>query len=129
MRENKDSPQHQALFKRLEQVTAQQIWDFFDAQDVTSICLMCKADGSQILDVTEHRTGVELFSVPEKPGNTFPTYYHNTPLTPGDKDLNYYYKFTCAKCGFITMHSIAPILHWIDQTNTSDKASEGAKNV
>ncbi len=103
----------QRLFiKRLEQVTPEQFVTFLAAKRVTAICPGCGREGEQVVDESNHITLDKLLKN-DKP-NVFVTFFKHQSATPGDSDINYFYKLTCAYCGYITMHSVSSVLRWLD---------------
>lgn len=109
----------EAFFKRLRQVTVDEFVTFLEAKDVTTICSMCGHDGKQIIDNTDHVTLDDLLKNQEP--QSFVTFFHHQPAIPGDSDINYYYKTTCDHCGYITTHSVAHVLKWLELSNSRDE--------
>lgn len=100
------------FINRLKTIKSQQFLDFLNEKNVNTVCAMCGHDGEQIVDETGHTTLSDIMEGISP--NSFVTFYHHQPATPGDSDINYYYKLTCDHCGFITTHSVRNVLIWLD---------------
>lgn len=111
-----------AFFHKLEQVKAKDFTKFLDAKGVTTICPMCGRDGEQVFDQTSSETMKDLLDMTE--GQTFVSFFRHSPQNPGDSDTNYYYKMFCGNCGYITTHSVSPVLRWLDSLQSKDSESE-----
>ncbi|MEY0877292.1 hypothetical protein [Providencia manganoxydans] len=107
-----DDEKLKAFIDKLKTITSKQFIEFLDERNVNTICVMCGEDGKQVIDETDHSTMHDIMN--NNPPNTFVTFFHHQAATPGDSDINYYYKLTCSHCGFITTHSVRNVLEWLE---------------
>ncbi|WP_037430651.1 hypothetical protein [Serratia plymuthica] len=108
-----------AFYKRLERVTSKQFSSFLDAKGVTTKCPQCGIEGYQIIAESGHATLEDLLKGQE--GKSFVTFFRHEPAHPGDSDANYYYKMSCANCGYITTYGVTPVLMWLDNLKSGDE--------
>ncbi|EIG9086441.1 hypothetical protein V4F78_003910 [Serratia marcescens] len=108
-----------AFYKRLEQVSSKQFVNFLDAKGVTTKCPQCGVDGEQIIAESGRATLEDLIKGQE--GKSFVTFFRHEPAHPGDSDANYYYKMSCANCGYITTYGVTPVLQWLDSLKSEEE--------
>lgn len=109
---NNNDEKLKAFYKRLEQVTSKQFNKFLDVKGVMTTCQQCGVDGEQIIAESGRATLEEVLK--GQKGISFVTFFRHDPAHPGDSDANYYYKMSCANCGYITTYGVTPVLQWLD---------------
>lgn len=109
--------QYKDFIKRLEGVSAEDFFSFLDEKGVSYVCPICDVDGQNLAETNKVNA-----ADPTK-GITFVTYFKYHASNGTDSDENYFYKLTCANCGFISTYSVTSVLNWLDKNKQKGKDS------